>query len=521
MIDPITLLSLWLAGALALGMLARLISLPPLVGFLLAGVIGVQLGAPAPDKAFEFMAHLGVELLLFTIGLKIRLSEIIRPLILSAGLAQLGLFGLVVMPLVLWFQPDNPVAYALAIGLAFSSTVMAAKALEARREIRAFHGRLTIGILVLQDIVAVVLLGLMAGTTPSVWALGLLALPLARPILYRLLDALGNGELQVIGGAVLSLVIGAGLFKAVGLSGELGALVMGTLLAGHPKAKQLADNLWSFRELTLVGFFLMVGTQVTLDWAVAVMVAGLMVLLPVKSLMWLWILTRTKLRGYTSFLASANLFSYSEFALIVASGAFAAGLIDERWLGAMALAVVLSFIVAAPLSTHVHRVFDRFEKLACRLERAQRHPDDQPLSIGNATVLVMGMGRVGTGAYQFLCERGIKVMGLDADPTKISPHLQAGRDVLFADADDPALWRGLSLDGVDMILLAMPDPGGQTHAIEQLRKIGFAGRIISGARRAEAIEPTKQAGADQVFDVADAAGVGLGERALECLGNPQ
>ena len=519
MIDPITLLSLWLAGALALGTLARTIGLPPLVGFLCAGVIGVQFGAPTPDSAFEFMAHLGVELLLFTIGLKIRLSELLKPLILSAGLSQLGLFGLVLMPLVLWFQPDNPVAYALAIGLAFSSTVMAAKSLEARREIRAFHGRLTIGILVLQDIVAVILLGLMAGTAPSIWALGLLALPLARPILYRLLDALGNGELQVIGGAVLSLVIGAGLFKAVGLSGELGALVMGTLLAGHPKAKQLADNLWSFRELTLVGFFLMVGTQVNLDMQVAILVAGLMLLLPLKGLLWLWILTRTKLRGYTSFLAAANLFTYSEFALIVASGAFAAGLIDERWLGAMALAVVLSFIVSAPLSTRVHSLFDRFENLACRLERSERHPDDQPLSVGSANVLVMGMGRVGTGAYEFLRERGIQVTGLDADPTKIGPHLAAGRDVLFADADDPALWRGLSLQGVDMILLAMPDPGAQTHVVSQLRNMGFAGRIVSGVRRTDAIEPTKQAGADQVFDIADAAGVGLGERALECLGS--
>ena len=109
------------------------------------------------------MAHLGVELLLFTIGLKIRITELVRPLILTTGLAQLGVFGVAVLPLVIWFQPDNPVAYILAIGLAFSSTVMAAKVLEARRETRAFHGRLTIGVLVLQDVVAVVLLSMMAG----------------------------------------------------------------------------------------------------------------------------------------------------------------------------------------------------------------------------------------------------------------------------------------------------------------------------------------------------------------------
>ena len=518
MADQISLLSLWLGGALLLGTLARFIGLPPLVGFLIAGVVGTQAGFQSPTGAFEFMAHLGVELLLFTIGLKIRLSELLRPLILTTGLAQLGLFGLALTPLVLWFQPDNPVAYALAIGLAFSSTVMAAKMLEGRRETRAFHGRLTIGILVFQDVVAVILLGVMAGTAPCVWALGLLALPLIRPLLHRFLDALGEGELQVIGGAVLSLVVGAGVFKAVGLSGELGALVMGTLLAGHVKAKAMADNLWSFRELTLVGFFLMVGTQVTLDWQVLVLVAGLTLILPIKGLLWLVILTRAKLRSYTGFLASANLFTYSEFALVVASGAFAAGLIDERWLGAMALAVVVSFVIAAPLAKYVHRLHDRLEGRVTALERKERHPDDQPLSIGSAKVLVMGMGRIGTGAYLYLRERGVSVAGLDADPAKIGPHLKNGRRVLFADADDPSLWRGLCLDGVEMILLAMPDAGAQTHAVSQLRRIGFGGRIISGVRRRGAMQPTLDAGADLVFDIADAAGVGLGERALECLG---
>lgn len=518
MTDQITLLSFWLAAALATGTVVRYMGLPPLVGFLLAGVIGAQFNFEAPHGAFEFMAHLGVELLLFTIGLKIRLSELVRPLILTTGLAQLGIFGLAVMPLVVWFQSDNPVAYALAIGLAFSSTVMAAKVLEARRETRAFHGRLTIGVLVLQDIVAVILLGMMAGTAPSFWALGLLALPLVRPVLHRFLDALGDGELQVIGGAVLSLVIGAGVFKFVGLSGELGALVMGTLLAGHPKAKSLADNLWSFRELLLVGFFLMVGTQVTLDLQVLLLVAGLIAMLPLKGALWIWILTRAKLRSYTSFLASANLFTYSEFALVVAAGANAAGLIDDRWLGAMALAVVVSFIIAAPLASTVHGLFDRMERLLARFERPERHPDDQPLSIGSAKVLIMGMGRVGTSAYNYLREREVSVAGLDADPTKIAPHLKQGRRVLFADADDPALWRGLCLDGVEMILLAMPDQGAQTHAVHQLRHIGFKGRIVSGVRRRAAVQPTLEAGADQAFDIADAAGLGLGERAMECLG---
>ncbi|QGG81205.1 hypothetical protein GH975_11775 [Litorivicinus lipolyticus] len=515
-----SLLSLWIAGALIAGTLVRMAQLPPLVGFLLAGVIGVQLGAPTPHTSFELMSELGVELLLFTIGLKIRLPELLRPLILTTGLAHIGLFSLVMMPVVVWFQPGNPVAWILAIGLTFSSTVMAAKVLEARRETRAFHGRLTVGLLVMQDVVAVVLLGVLAGEAPSYWAFGLLALPLLRPVLMGWLDRLGDGELVVLGGSVLALVVGGALFRFLGLSGELGALVMGTLLAGHVRAKQLADNLWAFRELMLVGFFLLVGTQVTLDWQVLQLVALLTLLLPVKAALWVLVLCRAKLRSYTGFLASANLFTYSEFALVVASGALAAGLIDDRWMGALALSVVVSFILAAPLARYAHRLFEQWEAPLSKLQRAEQHPDDQPISIGSAKVLVMGMGRIGTGAYLYLRERGVSVVGLDADPIKVGPHVKNGRRVLFADAEDPALWRTLNLDGVQMVLLAMPDANAQEHCTLQLRKLGFPGLVVSGTRRKAAIAAIEAAGCDMVFDVADAAGVGLGERAWEQLGKP-
>ena len=516
-----SLLSMWIAGALIAGTLVRMMGLPPLVGFLLAGVIGSQFDAPIPDHAFHLMAEIGVELLLFTIGLKIKFSELLRPLVLRSALAHIGVFGLLVFPVVIWFQPGNPAAWAIAIGLAFSSTVMAAKVLEARRETRAFHGRLTIGILVVQDIVAVILLGFMAGKAPSIFALGLLALPLLRPLLMAWLDRLGEGELVVLGGCVLALVVGGAMFRYLGLSGELGALVMGTLIAGHPRAKQLADNLWAFRELMLVGFFLMVGTQVAFDWQVVIFVLIMTLLLPIKAVLWVLVLCQARMRSYTSYLIGANLFTYSEFALVVGAGALSAGLIDERWMGALAMAVVVSFIISAPLARYAHELFERFEPTLNKIQRAESHPDDQPVSVGSAEVLVMGMGRVGMAAYDYLNDRGVDVAGLDADPLKLQPHADAGRQVFFADGEDPALWRELHLDGVQMVLLAMPDVKAQEHAAAQLRAVGFKGSIVSGTRRRASIDSITQAGSDLVYDVTEAAGIGLAERAWERLGRTQ
>jgi predicted Kef-type K+ transport protein len=147
----------------------------------------------------------------------------------------------------------------LSVALTFSSTVLAAKILESRRELRAFHGRVAIGVLIVQDLIALVVMSLASGRAPSPWALLVFLLPLLRPLLYRLLDRSGHEELLVLLGLMLALVVGGEGFEAVGLSSELGALAFGVLLAKHPRANELSDSLWSVKEVFLVGFFLQIG----------------------------------------------------------------------------------------------------------------------------------------------------------------------------------------------------------------------------------------------------------------------
>lgn len=133
----------------------------------------------------------------------------------------------------------------LAVALAFSSTVLAAKVLDSKRELRAFHGRVAIGILIVQDLIALVVMAFANGETPSWWALLIFALPLLRPVFYRLLDMSGHDELLMLLGLLLALAVGGQGFESVGLSSELGALAFGALLANHPRATELSNSLWS------------------------------------------------------------------------------------------------------------------------------------------------------------------------------------------------------------------------------------------------------------------------------------
>jgi glutathione-regulated potassium-efflux system ancillary protein KefC len=119
--------------------------------------------------------------------------------------------------------------------------------LEARSELGSLYGRIAIGVLVMQDVFAVLFLSLSSGQWPSPWALGLVLLWPATKLIRAMLDRVGHGDLQVLYGAFLALVAGYALFEAVGVKGDLGALVVGMLLATHPATSDLAKSLFHLK----------------------------------------------------------------------------------------------------------------------------------------------------------------------------------------------------------------------------------------------------------------------------------
>ena len=509
---------LWIAIAFLLGLAVRQVGLPPLVGYLAAGFALNALGFEG-GAALAHVAHLGVLLLLFSVGLKVNLRNVLEPAVWGGALlhilvvASIGAMGLVAM-----FGLGGPGAVLLAIGLSFSSTVVAAKALEEKRELRSFHGRVAIGILIVQDLVAVVLLAVAGAGSPSPFALVLLALPLVRPLLLRLLDLCGHGELLLLLGVLLAVSVGGLGFELVGMSPELGALVLGTLLAGHAKAAELARALWGLREVLLVGFFLSIGMAGLPDLGdllfALVMVA---LVLPLKALLFLLLLPRFGLRARSGFLASLALASYSEFGLIAVHKGVEAGWLGQHWLPAVAMVVAISFAIAARVNHVAHRLYERFEPPLRRLESRRSHPDDEPITLGDTQVIIMGMGRVGTGAYEYLRSQGARVIGLDSDPGKVAAHKRVGRSVMYADAEDPGFWHRLSLQEVEAVLLALPDLEAKEIAARRLRQRGFAGLVSATNVYPEEAERIAQAGADTTFNYFDLAGGKFAEHTWSVL----
>ena len=322
------MVAIWIGGALLLGLAVSRIGLPPLVGFLASGFLFAALGMERAPLLGD-LAHAGVLLLLFAVGLKLRIKTLLRYEVWGTAISHLlltGIIGVAAATAGGWLAPG--LALALAVSFGFSSTVLAAKVLDGNRELRAVHGRVAIGMLIVQDVVAVVLLAFVNLETPSPYALLLLLVPFARPAIAWLLQRCGHGELLVLFGAALAIGSGEG-FEALGLSAELGALLLGTMLADHKRSQELTNVLWSLKELFLVAFFLDIGFSGPPTWEALTGALWLVALLPLKGAIFFLLLIGLGLRARTSFLTAVSLTTYSEFALIVINVAVSNGLLGD------------------------------------------------------------------------------------------------------------------------------------------------------------------------------------------------
>ncbi|MEM1423618.1 MAG: cation:proton antiporter family protein, partial [Planctomycetota bacterium] len=472
-----------------------------------------------------YLADFGIYLLLFSIGLKLDLRSLAQPAVwgvaslhMLAFTLGIGLvvFGLTFTGLGLFAPLGFWTSMLIAFALSFSSTVFAVKVLEGRAEMNSRHGQEAIGVLITQDIFAIVFLTASTGAVPSPWALLLLGIPLVRIPLKMVFERVGHGELLVLYGILL--VFGTTyLFKSVEMKPDLGALVAGLLLGSHPKAGELSKALLSIKDILLVAFFLSIGLEGVPSLGQLAVAGALMLLLPLKALMFFWLMTRFRLRARTATLSTLPLSNYSEFGLIVGATGVAAGWIGSEWLVIAAIAMSISFVCTAPLNAAAHGLFAKYMTPLERMESSQRLPDDRHIDFDHPVeVVVISMGRIGTAAYDTLHKRfGGRTVGLDLDPDVVAKHNELGRIVVCGDATDPDFYsRFNAASSCRVAIIALQKTEETITIAELLRSTGFGGHIVAMAQFEDQIERLREAGVDSPHYLHEEMGIGLARSSL-------
>jgi predicted Kef-type K+ transport protein len=517
---------IWIVFAFVCGFGVKQIGLPPLIGYLAAGFL-LNFSGVSMTPGLQEVADLGVTLMLFTIGLKLNIRDLLKPEIWAGTLANGGLWTLMFTGLALFLATlSTPYftelslqsAALLAFALSFSSTVCVIKMLEESGEMSTRHGRFAIAILVMQDVAAVVFLVLAEGKIPSLWALLLPLLYFARPLFGQILARSGHGELLVLSGFLFAL--GAHeLFYLVNIKGDLGALLFGVLLSQHEKASELSRSLLGFKDIFLVGFFLSIGLVALPDQSMMITAILLVPLLLVKLALFYLIFLRLRLRARTASLSSLLLTNYSEFGLIVMVLGVELGLIAKEWLVILALGISLSFVITCIVYHFAHSLYARYKNPLHRPERQPPLPEDVFTQPTGAEILVVGTGRIGLPAYRALhAELGDRVWGMDADHKRIAEQRAQGLQVFEGDGESIDLWDQLDVSKIELVLIATPQTEDCRNIAEQLKMVGYQGKIAAIARFEDDRAVLLGYGIDQVFNFFVEAGIGFAEDSLRLIG---
>lgn len=516
---------IWILFAFVLGLSAKTITLPPSIGYLAAGFILHYLGYSS-SEGLQTLADLGITLMLFTIGLKLNIRELARTEVwlgcVSSSLIWVVLaLGIIKLLSVLTFSffadLANSSALIIAFSLSFSSTVCVVKLMEESGEMRTRHGKLAIGVLVIQDIIAVAFLVAATGKTPSIYALSLLAIFPLRSMIFKLIDQIGHGELIPLGGIFIALG-SYELFELVNIKGDLGALVAGIFLASHAKASEINKTLLNFKDLFLIGFFLSIGFSALPTMEMMLIASLLFLLIPVKFLLFFLLFNQLKLRSRTSFLLALALSNFSEFGLIVAAISVKSGWLNDEWLVILSLSVTLSFVFTNVVYKHAHDFFTKYKAIINRYQRQERLAEDVFIQPSSAPIVVIGMGRVGMGAYKALRLRNSKqVWGLDADCSKVDWLKGQGFEVYKGDAEDVDFWESIDLDKIKLVLLSVPAVQDCKNITTQLKGANYKGKIAAIARFDDERIQLQEYGIDKVFNFFNEAGVGLADESMELV----
>ncbi len=518
-----TTVLIYLLVVFAAGLLALAARLPPLVGFLAAGFFLNGMGVPEIN-GLDVISDLGVTLMLFAIGLKLNVKSLLGKevwLTATAHMAGSVIVGSAFLGVLAWLGvltvSSIPVIGVLAFALSFSSTVFVIKILQDRGDELTLYGRIAIGVLIVQDLAAVVFISVSRGTPPNPWALGLVVIVPLLWWIFQRFDRFGRAEMQALFGILMAFVPGYALFEYLGLHGSLGALVMGMVLASYPGANQLSRSLFMMKELLLIGFFVSIGFTGLPDTRNVVVGLLLLLLLPIQGAGYWALLWLQGMRHRTGLLAGLLLSNYSEFGLIVAAMGVEQGWLPAHWLVTIAIAVAASFVVSAVVNPRNTSSLSRIANRFASRPPEKLHPRDRPIPINNVEALVLGMGRVGTATYaQLTGEYGMCALGVEHNPQRVVALRRDGFNVVEGDATDTDFWdRVAENHGIEIIVLTMPSQHANTDALRAIREREFTGTVAAVALYQSDVEELHDWDIDVVVHMYGGAGRDLADQSVE------
>ena len=498
----------------------------PLVGFLIAGILAgpFGLGLITSGEEIELLAEIGVVLLLFTIGIEFSLSDLlqIRKIVLLGGGLQ-GLITSLTVALFFYIFIAYPPEEALFMGflIALSSTAIVLKLLQEKGEIYSTHGKIALGILIFQDIAAVVIIILtpfLAGTQASgnifielaFRGLGLilftfLSARFAVPFLMYQVAKTRNSELFLLSVVVIGLSV-AWLTSLAGLSLALGAFLAGLIISESEYSAQALGNVIPFRDMFMSIFFISIGMLLNLDLLkehLIIVIGATLIVISLKTVINALITFLIGFPLHTMLLVGFSLSQVGEFSLITANVGFANGLISPEVYQDFLAVTVLSMVLT-PFSMGMgHRVAAFSQRLS--LPEWLKHGRYGELEKGKAEkrpenhLIIIGFGINGENVATAAREALIPYQIIDINPETVRKEKLKGEPILYGDAAQEAVLEHAGIKTARAVVIASGDLVSTRRIIEVIRRQNSAVHVIARTHFLSELDQLYALGADDVI----------------------
>ncbi|MFT3663794.1 cation:proton antiporter [Piscinibacter sp.] len=555
MATTLELVLLYLVAAVTGAVVCRLAKLPPMLGYLVVGVlIGPNATALAKDSAgVQYLAEFGVVFLMFVIGLEFNLPKLksMRHLVFGLGLAQvlLTILGAVLGNTLLSHgytlltgQPWDlhwQGAVVLGSAMAMSSTAIIVKLMADRLELESEHGRRVMGVLLLQDLAVVPLLVLIpslgspaADMAVSLGAAGLKAAALLTVLLVggqramrwwlTLVARRKSEELFVLNLLLITLGL-AWLTEHFGLSLALGAFVAGMLVAETEYKHQVETDIRPFHDVLLGLFFITIGMK--LDWHPVVAEWPLVLLLTLVPVLAKFALVAALARLFgaqpgVALRTGLYLAQAGEFGFVLLTLGAGHQLVDARWLSPVLASMVLSMLATPILVMYSNRIVMKLSASDWLMQSVAMTSIAKRSINTAAHVIIAGYGRCGQNLARILEHERIPYMALDLDPDRVRQAAAAGQSVVFGDAARLQSLMAAGLARASAVVVSYQDTPSALKILhlvqEHAPKVPVIVRTIDDSE----MERLRAAGATEVVPEAIEGSLMLASHALALVGVP-
>lgn len=492
---------------------------PLILGYMITGIlVGPSVFALTTNtEIFEVMSQIGVAFLLFTVGLGLnwRSFKDVSGISLATGVGQVLFTSIIGLMIGLLLDFDLVSSIYLAIAFSFASTIIIVKLLMDKEDIDTLYGRISVGILLVQDFIAMLLLlGLTAVTggatieqaLASVILKSLIIIPIlwfiSARIIPKLLAYVARSQEMLLIFSIAWCFLVAGILVMFGFGMEIGALIAGITLSGTVYHREINARIRPLRDFFLVIFFIVLGTRLGFDHAgtllLPTIVFSIFILIG-HPIIVLFIMRALGYHPRTGFLAGTTIAQISEFSFILIAAGIAAGHIDNSLLALSTAVGLITMAVSSYLIDDNERVYSFLAPLFRPFEPRLTLAAERKKTYQTAKVLLFGYNPIGEVLLQAVRQLKQSYLIVDFDPRVVQLLSESGEPNVYGDVGDELLLEQIEAHNAKIIVSTIPDVTVSTALLMYLRSKKYKGVIIVSVHTSEEACVCYKLGADYVI----------------------